>query len=37
VGSLARVTDALGGALGMRDITLRSVGGTAPDEEFLGA
>lgn len=37
VGSLARVTDALGAALGMRDITLRSVGGTVPDAEFLGA
>lgn len=37
VGSLARVTDALGAALGMRDITLRPVGGRIPDEEFLGA
>jgi hypothetical protein len=37
VGSLARVTDALGVALGMRDITLRPVGDTIPDEEFLGA
>lgn len=37
VGSLARVTDALGAALGMRDITLRPVGGTVPDSEFLGA
>lgn len=37
VGSLARVTDALGVALGMRDITLRPVGGTIPDEEFFGA
>ncbi len=37
VGSLARVTDALGVALGMRDITLRPVPGTIPDEEFLGA
>lgn len=36
VGSLARVTDALGAALGMRDITLRPVGGTIADEEFLG-
>lgn len=35
VGSLARVSDALGAALGMRDITLRSVGGAVPDEEFL--
>jgi hypothetical protein len=37
IGSLARITDALGVALGMRDITLRPVGGTIPDEEFLGA
>jgi hypothetical protein len=37
VGSLARVTDALGAALGMRDISLRSVGGTVPDEELLGS
>lgn len=37
VGSLARVTDALGAALGMRDISLRPIGGTVPDEEFLGA
>lgn len=37
VGSLARVTDALGAALGMRDITLRAVDDTIPDEEFLGA
>ncbi len=37
VGSLARVTDALGAALGMRDITLRPVGEAVPDEEFLGA
>lgn len=37
VGSLARVTEALGVALGMRDITLRPVGGAIPDEEFLGA
>lgn len=37
VGSLARVTDALGAALGMRDITLRPIGGTIPDAEFLGA
>jgi len=37
VGSLARVTDALGAALGMRDITLRPIGDTIPDEEFLGA
>jgi hypothetical protein len=36
VGSLARVTDALGAALGMRDITLRPVEDTIPDEEFLG-
>lgn len=36
VGSLARVTDALGATLGMLDITLRPVGGTIPDEEFLG-
>ena len=37
VGSLARVTDALGAALGMRDISLREVGGAIPDTEFLGA
>lgn len=37
VGSLARVTDALGVALGMRDITLRPVGETISDDEFLGA
>lgn len=37
VGSLARVTDALGATLGMRDISLRSVASNAPDEEFLGA
>jgi hypothetical protein len=37
VGSLARVTDALGVALGMREITLRPVGDTIPDDEFLGA
>jgi hypothetical protein len=36
VGSLARVTDALGAALGMRDISLRPVASTVPDEEFLG-
>jgi hypothetical protein len=36
VGSLARITDALGLALGMRDVTLRSVDETIPDEEFLG-
>lgn len=36
VGSLARVTDVLGAAVGMRAITLRAVGGTIPDEEFLG-
>ncbi len=36
VGSLARVTDALGAALGMRDISLRPIGGTIPDEELLG-
>ena len=37
IGSLARVTDALGAALGMRDITLRSIDGAVPDAEFLGA
>jgi hypothetical protein len=37
VGSLARVTDALGVALGMRDITLRPVRDSIPDDEFLGA
>lgn len=36
IGSLARVTDALGAALGMRDISLRRIGGTIPDEELLG-
>jgi hypothetical protein len=37
VGSLARVTDALGATLGMRDISLRPVDRIVPDEEFLGA
>jgi hypothetical protein len=36
VGSLARVTDALGAALGIRDITLREVEDKIPDEELLG-
>ena len=36
VESLARVTDALGAAVGMRDISLRPVESTVPDEEFLG-
>lgn len=36
VGSLARVTDALGAALGMRDISLRRIGNTVSDDEFLG-
>jgi len=36
VGSLARVTDALGGALGMRDISLRPVSGMLSDEDLLG-
>jgi hypothetical protein len=34
---LARVTDALGVALGMRDITLRPVGSASSDDEFFGA
>jgi hypothetical protein len=37
VGSLARVTDALGVALGMHDITLRPVGSASSDDEFFGA
>ena len=36
IGSLARVTDALGAALGIRDITLREVEDKIPDEELLG-
>jgi hypothetical protein len=37
VGTLARVTDALGDALGMRDLELREIHGPIPDAEFLGA
>lgn len=37
IGTLARVTDALGEALGMRDLELRDVHGPIPDREFLGA
>lgn len=36
VGTLARVTDALGEALGMRKLELRDVHGPIPDAEFLG-
>jgi len=35
VGSLARVTDALGAVLGMRDISLREVSNMIPDDELL--
>ncbi len=35
IGSLARVTDALGDALGMREIALRPVGGLIDDDELL--
>ena len=37
VGTLVRVTDALGEALGMRELELRDVHGPIPDAEFLGA